>query len=90
MPLFLQAQTFKENELDKIVKEAFAQQKVAGASVLIAQNGKIILNKGYGFAHLGFRVPATPQIKIFLFRSRHFSYRNSYYAAGGEREFVFR
>jgi CubicO group peptidase (beta-lactamase class C family) len=66
MPLFLQAQTFKKNELDKIVQEAFAQQKVAGASVLIAQNGKIILNKGYGFAHLGFRVPATPQTKYFI------------------------
>ncbi len=65
MPLFLQAQTFKKNELDRIVKEAFAQQKVAGASVLIAQNGKIILNRGYGFAHLGFRVPATPQTKYF-------------------------
>ena len=65
MPLFLQAQTFKKTELDRIVKEAFAQQKVAGASVLIAQNGKIILNKGYGFAHLGFRVPATPQTKYF-------------------------
>jgi CubicO group peptidase (beta-lactamase class C family) len=66
MPLFLPAQTFKKNELDKIVQEAFAQQKVAGASVLIAQNGKIILNKGYGFAHLGFRVPATPQTKYFI------------------------
>ncbi len=65
MPLFLQAQTFKKTELDKIVKEAFAQKKVAGASVLIAQNGKIILNNGYGFAHLGFRVPATPQTKYF-------------------------
>ncbi len=66
MPLFLQAQTFKKNELDKIVKEAFAQHKVAGASVLIAQNGKIILNKGYGFAHLGFGIPATPQTKYFI------------------------
>ncbi|MGI8581078.1 MAG: serine hydrolase domain-containing protein [Chitinophagaceae bacterium] len=66
MPLILQAQTFKKTELDIFVKEAFAQQKVAGASVLIAQNGKIILNKGYGFAHLGFRVPATPQTKYFI------------------------
>ncbi|MBA3673880.1 MAG: beta-lactamase family protein [Chitinophagaceae bacterium] len=66
MPLILQAQTLKETELDKIVKEAFAQQKVAGASVLIAQNGKIILNKGYGFAHLGFGIPATPQTKYFI------------------------
>ncbi len=66
MPLFLRAQTFKTTELDKIVKEAFAQHKAAGASVLIAQNGKIILNKGYGFAHLGFRIPATPQTKYFI------------------------
>ncbi len=66
MPLFIQAQTLKETELDKIVKEAFSQQKVAGASVLIAQNGKIILNKGYGFAHLGFGIPATPQTKYFI------------------------
>jgi CubicO group peptidase (beta-lactamase class C family) len=65
IPLFLHAQTFKKTELDRIVKEAFAQYKVAGASVLIAQNGKIILNKGYGFAHLGFRVPASPQTKYF-------------------------
>jgi CubicO group peptidase (beta-lactamase class C family) len=66
MPLFLRAQTFKKTELDKIVKAAFAQQKAAGASILIAQNGKIILNKGYGFAHLGFRVPATPQTKYLI------------------------
>jgi CubicO group peptidase (beta-lactamase class C family) len=66
MPLFLQGQPFKQSELERIVKEAFAQQKAAGASVLIAQNGKIILNKGYGYAHLGFRVPATAETKYFI------------------------
>lgn len=37
MPLFVQAQTFKKSELDKFVSQAFAQRKVAGGSVLIAQ-----------------------------------------------------
>jgi CubicO group peptidase (beta-lactamase class C family) len=66
MPLFFHAQTFNKTELDRIVKEAFAQQKLAGASVLIAQNGKIILSKGYGFAHLGFNVPAADDTKYFI------------------------
>lgn len=66
LPLQLLAQKSNQSELNKFIKATTEQVKAAGASVLIAHQGKIILNKGYGFAHLGFRVPATPQTKYFV------------------------
>jgi CubicO group peptidase (beta-lactamase class C family) len=66
LPLQLLAQKSNQSELDKFIKSTTEQVKAAGASVLVAQQGKIILNKGYGFAHLGFRIPATPQTKYFI------------------------
>src|SRR5450755_2187984 len=40
-------------ELDALAKRVIAEQHVVGASVLVAQDGKIILHSGYGFADLG-------------------------------------
>ena len=44
--------------LDAVAQRVVAQQRVVGASVLVAQRGKILLHKGYGFAELGLEVPA--------------------------------
>jgi D-alanyl-D-alanine carboxypeptidase len=40
-------------ELDALAQRVIAEQHVVGASVLVAQGGKIILHSGYGFADLG-------------------------------------
>lgn len=47
--------------LDAIAKRAVEQERAVGASVLVAQNGQIILQKGYGFADLGLESPAKAE-----------------------------
>jgi CubicO group peptidase (beta-lactamase class C family) len=48
-------------DLDAIVKRVIEQEKIVGASVLVAQKNQIILQKGYGFADLGLDAPAKPE-----------------------------
>src|SRR5450755_3538521 len=42
-----------EVDLDAIAKRLIAQDRVVGASVLVAEGGRIVFQKGYGFADLG-------------------------------------
>jgi len=48
-------------DLDGVVQRMMSQERVAGASVLVARNGKILLHKGYGFADLGLEVKAQDE-----------------------------
>lgn len=48
-------------ELDAVAQRAIAQARVAGASVLVVQRGKIVLHKGYGHADLGLEAPARDE-----------------------------
>ena len=48
-------------DLDAIVQQVMAQEHVAGASVLVAQGGRILLHQGYGFADLGLEAPAKAE-----------------------------
>jgi CubicO group peptidase (beta-lactamase class C family) len=48
-------------DFDAIVKKVIAQERVVGASVLMARGGRIIFHKGYGFADLALEVPAKEQ-----------------------------
>jgi D-alanyl-D-alanine carboxypeptidase len=48
-------------DLDAIVQQVMAQEHVVGASVLVAQSGKILLHKGFGFADLGLDAPAKDE-----------------------------
>jgi CubicO group peptidase (beta-lactamase class C family) len=48
-------------DLNAIVQRVMAQEHVVGASVLVAQNGKILLHKGFGFADLGLDAPARDE-----------------------------
>jgi D-alanyl-D-alanine carboxypeptidase len=48
-------------DLDVIVQRVMAQEHVAGASVLVARGGQVLLHKGYGFADLGLEAPAKDE-----------------------------
>src|SRR5258708_17454248 len=48
-------------DLDEIARRVIAQERVAGASVLVARGNKIILHKGYGFADLGLDAPTKDE-----------------------------
>jgi D-alanyl-D-alanine carboxypeptidase len=46
-------------DLNAIAKRVMAQERVVGASVLVARGGKTILRAGYGFADLGLEAPTS-------------------------------
>ncbi len=48
-------------DLDAIVQRVIAQERVVGASVLIARGDRILLHKGYGFADLALEAPAKDE-----------------------------
>jgi D-alanyl-D-alanine carboxypeptidase len=48
-------------DLDAIVKQVMADQRVVGASVLVARGDQILLHKGYGFADLGLEAPTKDE-----------------------------
>ena len=60
------AQEIDHKDLDAFVSTTIQKLNIAGASVLITQKGKQVLNKGYGFADLSHDVPATPETTYFL------------------------
>jgi D-alanyl-D-alanine carboxypeptidase len=47
--------------LDAIAKSVIAQERVVGASVLLALGNRIIFHKGYGFADLGLEAPTKDE-----------------------------
>jgi CubicO group peptidase (beta-lactamase class C family) len=51
----------KSGDLDAIAKRVVEQERVIGASVLVARKGEIILQKGYGFADVGLEAPAKAE-----------------------------
>jgi CubicO group peptidase (beta-lactamase class C family) len=50
--------------MEQLIK-AYVPSRFMG-SVLVAQNGKVLLDKGYGFANLEWEVPNTPTTKFRL------------------------
>jgi len=51
--------------MEQIVQSYVPTKQFMG-SVLVAQNGKILLDKGYGFANLEWEIPNTPATKFRL------------------------
>lgn len=49
------------HRLDSIARAAIAEERVVGASVLVAQGGRVILQKGYGFADRGLEAPTKAE-----------------------------
>lgn len=56
-----EARAQNSNDLDAVAQRAITQQKVVGASVLVASGGTVLLHKGYGFADLGLEAPSKPE-----------------------------
>jgi D-alanyl-D-alanine carboxypeptidase len=48
-------------DLDATAKRAIAQERVVGASVLVARGDKVVLHKGYGFSDLGLDAPTKDE-----------------------------
>ncbi len=48
-------------KLDAIAQRVIAQERVVGASVLVARGERILLHKGYGFADLGLEAPTKDE-----------------------------
>jgi CubicO group peptidase (beta-lactamase class C family) len=51
----------KTADLDAIVQRVIAQERVVGASALVARGDKILMHKGYGFADLALEAPAKDE-----------------------------
>ncbi len=69
VPVFLVAccsQLLAQSTLDAFVESKIRNLNIAGASVLVTQQGKTLLNKGYGFADLSHGVKTTPETTYFL------------------------
>jgi D-alanyl-D-alanine carboxypeptidase len=48
-------------DLDGVARKIIARERVAGASILVARGGRIILHQGYGFADLALEVSAKDE-----------------------------
>ncbi len=46
--------------VDRFVKEEMTRQQLVGLSLAVFKDGKLVLERGYGFANLEHKVPATP------------------------------
>ncbi len=51
----------QEQDLDQYIERVLADQGVPGMSIAVLRGGEILLAKGYGFASLELRAPATAQ-----------------------------
>lgn len=53
------------SRMEQVAQSRVASKQFMGA-VLVAQNGKILLDKGYGYANLEWQVPNSPEAKFRL------------------------
>jgi CubicO group peptidase (beta-lactamase class C family) len=58
-----------ESFFDGIVPLQLERSDIAGASVLVMQNGQVLLQKGYGYADLKSKKPVDPATTIFRLAS---------------------
>jgi CubicO group peptidase (beta-lactamase class C family) len=58
-----------ESFFDGIVPLQLERSDIAGASVMVMQNGQVLLSKGYGYADLKSRKPVDPVATIFRLAS---------------------
>jgi D-alanyl-D-alanine carboxypeptidase len=58
---FCVAPIYGQVDFDALARKVIAQERVVGASVLMARGGRIIFHKGYGFADLALDAPAKDE-----------------------------
>ena len=58
-----------ESFFDGIVPLQLERSDIAGASVMVMQNGQVLLRKGYGYADLKNKKPVDPAATIFRLAS---------------------
>jgi D-alanyl-D-alanine carboxypeptidase len=56
-PLFIYA----NSEVDRFVQDYIHKKQIPGLALLVVKNGKIEIEKGYGFANLEHQVPVKPE-----------------------------
>ncbi|HEV2914218.1 MAG TPA: serine hydrolase domain-containing protein [Pyrinomonadaceae bacterium] len=61
--LFYSAFVAQNEKLDEAIRKVMAAQHVAGASVAVLRNGKVVLTKGYGLANIERSIPAVPETR---------------------------
>ena len=49
----------QQDEIDKFILNQMSNQKITGLSIGIVKNGKVIKSRGYGFANLEHKIPAS-------------------------------
>lgn len=54
-----------ESWLDGLVPRALKDGDIAGAVIVVTQDGKVLLQKGYGYADVGLKKPVDPQRTLF-------------------------
>ena len=54
-----------EAMVDATVRQAMERDHIAGVTVSVVQDGKVVLKKGYGFADVGRGRPVDPDKTLF-------------------------
>ncbi len=49
------------NEINELVKDAVVKNKIPGLTVSVSKNGRMVCNKGYGYANWQKKTPMTPR-----------------------------
>lgn len=52
---------FAVQDVDKIVADEMARQKIPGVAVAVIHNGKVVKEKGYGVANVELKIPVTTE-----------------------------
>jgi CubicO group peptidase (beta-lactamase class C family) len=66
LPLCLISCSSRADRVDDFVRSKMQEQHVPGLSLAVVRNGKLLKAKGYGWANLELKVPATPRTVYHL------------------------
>ncbi len=61
--LFCSTVFAQTDKIDKAIREEMAKQHIAGTSVAVLRNDKLVLTKGYALANIEQSIPAAPKTK---------------------------
>lgn len=55
--------------MDGVVKTVMHQRRIPGAVVTVVKDGRVLMNKGYGFANVNDKTPVSPESTLFRIAS---------------------